>query len=135
MSKTILTNQTPFAGRQLMLTALLLLVIPLTGCASPLSDSSQATVRLSKEGRIFVGDTYTGLRKMVKQLKADGVSKRTKITIEIPDNTSPKAMKSIAKTLSKGGYKRILFIKPRKVSAETGLDPILRRIQENKTNN
>jgi len=62
------------------------------------------SVRLSPQGQIYVGDRYTGLKKMVKQLKADGAKPDDRIVIIIPARTSPKALKAIGRELATNGY-------------------------------
>jgi biopolymer transport protein ExbD len=108
-------------------------MVPLIGLATPLSGSSKPTVRLSQTGRIYVGEKYTGLRKLVSELKSSGISKKTRIVVEIPDNTSADALASISKELRKGGYRRFCFTKPRKATAERGVDPFLKHMQRKRS--
>lgn len=75
-------------------------------------------VRLSKEGRIFVEDEYTGIKGMVKAIKKRKADRRTTIYIEIPENTSPAAMKQITSALASESFGRIIFTKPRKFLLE-----------------
>jgi len=83
----------------------------------------EVSVRLSSEGRIYVGDRYTGLKKMVKQLKADGAKKSDRIIIYIPTHTSPESMKAIGRKLASNNYVHILFKQEQKPSVIIGSDP------------
>jgi len=85
----------------------------------------EVSVRLSSEGRIYVGDKYTGLKKLVKQLKADGAKKSDRIIIHIPKHTSPEAMKSIGRKLASNNYVHILFKQEKKTSVIIGSDPFV----------
>lgn len=66
-------------------------------------------VRLSPQGRIYVGDKYTGLKKMVKQLKTEGANTNDRIAISIPANTSQKALTAIGRELATNGFGYIHF--------------------------
>jgi len=115
--------------RKHILTVSILLgaTIALSGCASaqvlrPVS----AHVRLADNGRLYVGKTETPIRKLADQLKKEGISPKTQVTIEIPPNTPPQALTAISRALASNGYRRILFSKPRKASVEKGQDPLLK---------
>lgn len=100
------------------------------GCASAGgAGGGEAHVRLSDEGRIYVGKTYVGLSGLAAQLKNDGVKLQTRIMVEIPQNTSPDAMSAIGRALASNGYRRFMFSKPQKTVAEKGLDPLLKNLQ------
>ncbi len=93
-----------------------------------ITHKKEVSVKLSNEGRIYVGNRYTGLKKMVKQLKANGAKKEDRIVINIPKNTSPNALKSIGRELASNGYGHILFKQEHKPSAEIGLDPLIKHL-------
>jgi len=59
-------------------------------------------------------------------LKKDGIDPTTQVTIEIPTNAPPQALTAISRELASSGYRRILFSKPRKATAEKGEDPLLK---------
>jgi len=99
------------------------------GCATLGASNKEPTVRLSDEGRIYVGETYTGLTKLVSQLKADGIKPGSRITIEIPQNTSQNAITAISRELLSKGYRRSVFSKPLKATAEKGVDPLLKHLE------
>ncbi len=106
--------------------AVLFFFLPLLGCVSAqASRIDEFDVRLTPDGRIYVGDTYTGLAKLAAQLKANGVKRETQITIQIPHNTSPDAISSIGRELASSGYRRFVFSKPRRAVVEKGADPLL----------
>jgi hypothetical protein len=85
---------------------------------------------MHKQGRIFVGDKYTGLKKMIKQMKADGIEKGDYITIQIPNNTSKNALTAIGRELASNGYSHILFKHELKPMAEVGPDPLIKHLYE-----
>ncbi len=88
------------------------------------------TVKLSPEGRIYVGKKYTGLTKLASELKSKGIKTNVRIIIEIPHNASPDAIAAISRELVKHGYHRYLFNKPVKASAERGLDPLIKHLEK-----
>jgi len=91
---------------------------------------AEPTVRLSNEGRIYVGKRYTGLAKLAGELKAKGIKPETRIVIEVPHNTSPDALAAIAKELMRNGYRRYVFNKPRTTTAEKGYDPLIKHLEK-----
>ncbi len=112
----------------------LLLFATLIGCASPrAATANDAQVRLTDDGRIYVGKTYTGLTKLTAQLKALGVKSETRIKVEIPHNTSSNAIIAIGRELASSGYPRFVFSKPRRASAEKGADPLLLHLAPEKS--
>jgi hypothetical protein len=106
-------------------TGLLILTLSHGATAQVLGDV-EAQVRLSQDGRIYVGDTYTGLAKLSAQLKKNGFKTQEQITIEIPQNTSPNALSAIGQELASNGFRRFIFSKPRKTVVEKGVDPLLK---------
>ncbi len=100
------------------------LLLPTFGCATLDDNSSTAAVRLAEDGRIYVGKTYTGLTKLVAKLQSDGIKPSVRIIVEIPQNTSPNAINAISRELVSNGYRRILFNKPRRATAQKGVDPL-----------
>ena len=94
------------------------------GCTTGQVGGKEVSVRLSNEGRIYVGERYTGLKKMVKQLKADGTKKEDRIVIYIPPHTSQKAMTSIGRELASNGYPHILFKQEQRPSITIGHPPL-----------
>ena len=88
------------------------------------------TVRLSNEGRIYVGKKYTGLTKLIPELKAQKIKPDTRIMIEVPHNTSPNTLAAISRELLKHGYRRYVFNKPVKAVAEKGLDPLIKHLEK-----
>lgn len=106
---------------------LLALMVAFSGCASAqVLKPADAHVRLSGNGKLYVGKVETPVKKLATQLKKDGIGPRTQIIIEIPPNTPPQALTVISRELASSGYRRILFSKPRKATAEKGEDPLLK---------
>jgi biopolymer transport protein ExbD len=109
---------------------LLALTISFSGCASAqVLKPADAQVRLSENGRLYVGDTETPVKKLAAQLKKDDIDPKTQITIEIPTNATPQTLTAISSELASSGYRRILFSKPRKATAEKGEDPLLKDLR------
>jgi hypothetical protein len=106
------------------------ILLPSLGCATLGGSSSEPTVRLSNDGRIYVGQTYTGLTKLVSRLKADGIKSSERIIIEIPQNTSNNAISAISRELSSKGYRRFVFNKPLAATAQKGLDPLIKHLDK-----
>lgn len=92
-----------------------------------LLSGNDAQIRLTEEGKIYVGEAYTGLSKMITQLKKDGIRPKEQITVEIPENTSPNAISAIGRELASNGFRRFVFSKPRKTVVEKGMDPLLKK--------
>jgi biopolymer transport protein ExbD len=112
---------------------LLIVSIMLTagGCASAqVLKPAGAHVRVTSTGGIYVGKDATSLKKLAKQLKKNGIKPGTQIIIEIPTKTPPRALTAITQELANNGYRRILFSKPRKATAEKGEDPLLKDLRK-----
>jgi len=101
----------------------------IAGCKSVTVEDA-ATVVMDSGGHIYVGGKYTGLKKMVKQLKREGYGKDYKIIIQIPQNTSQNALRAIGRELVSNGYPRFFFRHERKAKVLLGPDPMRDGIQE-----
>jgi len=107
------------------------LLLALSGCTTMgRAEATSATVTLRESGRLYVGDSHTGLAGMVRQLKADGATRQTRITVEIPHNIAPETLQSISRQLASAGFRRIIFIKPRRAVSEVGEDPFVSRFRD-----
>ncbi len=105
----------------------LVLMAAFSGCVSAqVLKPADDHVRLSTNGRIYVGKTETPVRKLAAQLKKDGIDPKMQVTIEIPPNTPPQALTVISRELASNGYRRIVFSKPRQATAVKGEDPLLK---------
>lgn len=105
----------------------------LTGCATAgPARLPKVSVTLREDGRIYVEDVYTGLSNLAPHLKKLGCGGATRITVEIPANTSSNAMAQISRELRTAGFGRFLFAKPRRAIAVVGDDPLLKRFKEAK---
>lgn len=118
--------------RVVLLVCIVGFLLPLQGCTSLDGSDREPTIRLSSSGRIYVEKKYTGLKRLVAQLKADGIKPSQRIVISVPRNTSPKAMQAISRKLLSNGYRRFIFQKPRKATAKKGADPLLKHMQPRK---
>ena len=110
---------------------------------------------MDEKGRIYVRGKHTGLKDMVKRLKAEGYEpesdlKATKrgrtnhrsqpshnglgrktygLTIQVPQNVSKNALRAISSELASHGYTHIAFVQKLKPTVELGADPILKGVQ------
>jgi len=116
--------------RIILLLAIACTVLPCSDSKAFWGKKTEPTVRLSTEGRVYVGKRYTGLAKLGSELKAKGIKPDTRIVVEIPHNTSPDALAAIAKELMRNGYRRYVFNKPRKAVAEKGYDPLIKHLEK-----
>ena len=116
--------------RIIYLLAVACMVLPCQESQALWGKKTPPTVTLSDDGRIYVGKKYTGLTKLVAELKTKGIKPDTRIIIEIPENTSPNAITSISRELIKHGYRRYVFNKPVKAVAERGLDPLIKHLEK-----
>ena len=117
-------------NRIILLLAVACMALPCQNSMALWGKTTTPTVRLSNEGRIYVGKKYTGLTKLVTELKSRGIKPNTRIVIEIPHNTSPDAIAAISRELIRHGYRRYVFNKPVKAVAEKGLDPLIKHLEK-----
>jgi biopolymer transport protein ExbD len=114
---------------RLFIAVIFSLVITVTGCTTVKVEKGP-TIRMTQQGRIYVGDKYTGLKKMIKQLKSDGIKTSDYITIQIPNNTSKNALTAIGRELASNGYSHILFKHEVKPVSKVGPDPLIKHLYE-----
>jgi biopolymer transport protein ExbD len=81
-----------------------------------------AAVRISEQGIIYIGDRETPLRQLSRQLRRAGYEQTDAIHISIPEQTPQDVMTAVSRELASKGFRRIIFTKPPKATAET--DPI-----------
>ena len=109
----------------------LALLLSLTGCTTmSRAEAPSGTVTLTESGRLYVGQTHTGLAGMARKLRTDGCTRQSRITVEIPHDTSPAVMQEISRHLASGGFHRFIFVKPRRAVSEVGEDPMVNRFRE-----
>jgi len=115
--------------RILILNLVAVLCFTTAGCKS-MAVENAATVVMDSGGYIYVGGKFTGLKKMVKQLKHEGYSRDYTIIVQIPQNTSQRALSAIGRELASNGYPHFLFRHERKAKVLLGPDPMRDGIQE-----
>lgn len=93
-------------------------LIFLTGCASPAGKSSEFVIQLSESGKITIEDKDVSLSRLCEHLKDIGLTPKTYISVEIPQNITQNTLRTISSTLASGGFRKIVFKKPRTSSAE-----------------
>lgn len=113
--------KTPFALKLICLG--ILLILPRTTLAGsqpePLSLLQRPeAVRISEQGIIYIGDRETPLRQLARQLRRAGYVQTDAIHVSIPDNTPQNIMMAVSRELASKGFRRIIFTKPPKATAE-----------------
>ena len=78
----------------------------------------QETIRISEEGRIYVGDRETALRQLASRLRREGVAQSDTVYVSIPDETPRRVMVAVSRELASKGFRRVIFTKPPRAIAE-----------------
>lgn len=76
------------------------------------------TIRISEEGRIYVGDRETSLDQLARRLRRDGVAQSDTVYVSIPDETPRRVMVAVSRELASKGFRRVIFTKPPRAIAE-----------------
>ena len=76
------------------------------------------TVRISEEGRIFVGDRETRLNQLGRRLRREGYAQTDTIYVSIPDETPRRVLVAVGRELASQGFRRVIFTKPPRAVAE-----------------
>jgi len=78
----------------------------------------QETVRISEQGRIYVGERETALGQLAARLRREGVSRNDTVYVSIPDETPRRVLVAVGRELASKGYRRVIFTKPPRATAE-----------------
>ncbi len=76
------------------------------------------TIRISEEGRIYVGDRETRLNRLARRLRREGYSEEDTIYVSIPEGTPRRVLVSVGRELASRGYRRVIFTRPPRAIAE-----------------
>ena len=77
------------------------------------------TVRISQDGRIYVGDRETRLNQLARRLRREGYENTSTIYVSIPDETPRSVLVAVGRELASQGFRRVIFTKPPRATAET----------------
>jgi len=103
-----------------ILTAILAVAL----CASCASTGTGATkpgyVKVLSSGAILVNGKSVTVDSVGPALRNNGFGPRSQINVHVPDDVSALIMKSVTISLTKSGFRRVLFIKPQRASADVG---------------
>jgi biopolymer transport protein ExbD len=77
------------------------------------------TVRITEQGKIFVGDRETPLQQLARRLRREGVAQSDTVYISIPEETPNRVLVDVSRELATRGYRRVIFTKPLRTTAES----------------
>jgi len=87
------------------------------------------TVHVSGEGRITLRGRDVQLKELATKLRKRGCTSKTTITVEIPADATVNFIQAMTKQLASGGFRRVIFARPKKAIATTQPRPKRRRIR------
>ena len=70
-------------------------------------------MKLTASGLLQIENAATAIEKTPARLKHLGARPDTRITVLVPSETPPHTLAAITRALSAGGYRRVIFTKPR----------------------
>lgn len=76
------------------------------------------TIRISEQGRIYIGERETNLNQLGRRLKRDGYKPNDTIYVSIPDETPRRVLVAVGRELASQGFRRVIFTKPPRTVAE-----------------
>ena len=76
------------------------------------------TIRISAEGRIYVGDQETPLNRLVRRLRRECYSQSDTIYVAIPSETPQRVLVAVSRELASHGFRRVMFVRPPRAVAE-----------------
>lgn len=89
------------------------------GCAKPPVGQAPLVIRVewTGPGKIQVDGRPCSLDRLPARVRARGAEPDTPITVLLPEQTDENVLASIHRTLTTGGFRRVVFSKGRHVSA------------------
>ena len=113
-----------------VLFAVALLTAFLTGCLTGRSVGAWETiyVRLQPSGSLTLEGKTMDVAGLAKRLKSMGATDQTCIEISIPEGTPTATLTAVTQTLASSGYRKILFVKPRRTDVELEGEAAARKI-------
>lgn len=88
-----------------------------TSCLSPGSANS-TRIEVSESGIIRLEGKPVSSSELADTLRSYGFKPMSTIKIHVPDDVSEMIIKTITVSLSKSGFRRVLFVKPRQATAD-----------------
>ncbi len=76
------------------------------------------TVRISAQGKIYVGEREVNLRQLGRRLRRDGYAQTDTIYVSIPEETPQRVLVAVGRELASQGYRRVIFTRPPRAVAE-----------------
>jgi len=112
----------------------LLLTMLLAGCITGRAPGAWTTVyvTLQDSGALTLEGKTTDTAGLAKRLKSMGATDQTAIEISIPEGTPTATLKGITQQLTSAGFRRILFVKPRRTDATLEGEATARKIPATK---
>jgi hypothetical protein len=105
----------------LRISALLLCAAFMTSCATPGSQGTNAAyVHVSPSGNIDIDGKSVPVDQIGPALKDEGFGQRSPINVYVPEEVSQKIMSMITMSLTRSGFTRVMFIKPKQASSDIG---------------
>ena len=75
-------------------------------------------IQIAPDGTLYVRDRETPLNRLATQLRRAGYEPHHTIHVSIPDETPRRVLVAVSRELASRGYRRILFVKPPRATAE-----------------
>jgi biopolymer transport protein ExbD len=103
-----------------------IIVLGMSGCGTTRDQSDKLVIHitLSSSGTLEIDGKKTSTAELARKVKSMGATPRSRIEIAVPSDTSASAMADIARALATGGYRRVIFIKPRQFNVTTTNAPV-----------
>jgi hypothetical protein len=101
--------------------SIVLLAPVLGGCGTATPPGGVKTVKVTvlPSGKVSVHGGEMDVDHLGSRLRSMGVSRDTVIELTIPENEPPAALAPISKNLVGAGYRRMIFVKPQKITVST----------------
>ncbi|MBM4149286.1 MAG: hypothetical protein FJ224_09600 [Lentisphaerae bacterium] len=88
------------------------------GCSTP-GGVERCEVALYGSGGMTVGGRQVKSGGLARALRGEGAGPQTVIEIQIPEGPVPPAASQVISELKRGGFRRVVLVRPRRASAET----------------
>jgi len=76
------------------------------------------TIRITEEGRIYVGERETRLNRLARNLRREGYAPEDTIYVSIPERTPRRVLVDVGRELASRGYRRVIFTRPPRAISE-----------------
>ena len=92
-------------------------VMFVTGCATPRGTSATMSVTLVSAEVVRVRGKDIAVAALPKRLKSLGAGSNTPIAVSVPADAPKGELSELTRSLSKAGFRRVLFVKPQHATA------------------